>query len=430
MLYRAIAILCLGCAASAEAYDAVYERAPINYPTTRPVDPVARLGERIQSKEVKLEFDPKFGYLPSLLKALGVPQSSQTLVFSKTSFQRDLISPRSPRALYFNDDVYVGYVQGGDVLEITSTDPKNGPMFYSMRNAEVLRPKFIRQTDACLQCHATSMTGDLPGHIIRSVYPAADGQPILSNGSFRTNHTSPLNQRWGGWYVTGTTGDQKHMGNVVSADKDAPENTDFTAGTNLTDLASKIETGPYLTPHSDVVALMVMEHQAFTHNLITRANYLTRSALHDAAELNKALGRPAGFKSDSTVSRIKNAVEPLVKGLLFCEEAPLTGEVKGTSNFAADFAKGGPRDSSGRSLREFDLKARLFQYPMSYLIYSDAIEELPAEAKEQLYRRLHEVLTGKDEAKDFAHLSEGDRKAALEILMGTKRGLPAWFKAE
>jgi len=428
MMRILILSLVLSAAGSASAYDAMYERAPINYPTVQPADPIAQFQKQINSGQLKLDYDARFGYLPAVLKALNVPVSSQTLVFSKTSFQRDLISPERPRALYFNDSVYIGYCQGGEVLEISSTDPKNGPIFYSLRQKDALKPKFIRQTDACLQCHATSMTGDLPGHILRSVYPDHDGQPILSAGTFRTNPSSPLSQRWGGWYVTGSTGTQKHMGNMVASDKDAPEKTDFTAGANWQSLKERIETSAYLSPHSDVVALMVLEHQLQVHNMITRCNFLTRSACHDANELNKALGRPVGFKSDSTISRIKNAAEPLVKALLFCEEAPLTDKVTGTSAFAKEFAERGPRDSGGRSLREFDLSTRLFKYPCSYLIHSDAIDALPAEAQERVWQRLYEVLGGKDTSKEFSHLSEADRKAILEILVGTRKGLPEWFK--
>ncbi len=399
----------------------MYELAPIKYLTTPPRDPVARLLQKIDAGQIKLDYDAKNGYLPTLLRALNIPVSSQVLVFSKTSFQRELINPAHPRALYFNDEVYVGFVQGAEGLEIASTDPCNGPNYYTLRQRKPAGPTFIHQTDACLQCHASSMTNDMPGHLLRSIYPDADGQPILSAGTFRTNPTSPLKERWGGWYVTGISGPQAHMGNVVSADKDDPEKTDFTAGSNLKDLAEKIDTSPYLSPHSDIVALMTLEHQAYVHNLITRANFLTRLALHDAAELNKALGRPKDFRSDSTISRINNAVEPLLKGMLFSEETKLTAEITGTSGFAKDFTARGPRDPAGRSLRDLDLKTRMFKYPCSYLIYSESFDALPKEARDRFFARLHEVLSGKDQSKDFEHLTPADRKAIAEILAATKK---------
>jgi hypothetical protein len=286
----------------------------------------------------------------------------------------------------------------------------------------------MRQNDACLICHGSSMTGELPGHLMRSVYPDGDGLPILSAGSFRTDPASPFKQRWGGWYVTGTSGKQRHMGNVISADRDDPEKTDFTAGTNLTDLSSKIDTADYLRPTSDIVALMVLEHQAQVHNAMTRASMLTRLALYDGREMNKALGRPLDFKSESTQSRIKNAVEPLVRAMLFSEEAPLTDPVKGGDEFAKDFAARSVRDDKGRSLRDFDLRTRMFKYPCSYLIYTPSLDALPAEALNQFYDRLYDVLSGKDAGtKEFGHLSESDRTAIAEILRSTKKGLPERF---
>ena len=99
----------------------------------------------------------------------------------------------------------------------------------------------------------------------------------------------------------------------------------------------------------------------------------------------------------------------------------------GTSNFAKEFAARGPFDSRGRSLREFDLKTRMFRYPMSYTIYTKAFDGLPAEAKDRVYLRLWEVLSGKDDSKEFAHLSSMDRKSILEILRETKSDLPTYW---
>jgi hypothetical protein len=420
-------VICVLYGAAAHADDAVYERPPINYLNAPACDPVAQLSQRIKAGKVKLTYDEKTGYLPALLKALNVPVSSQVLVFSKTSFQRELIDPRHPRALYFNDDVYVGFVQHGDILELSATDPQNGPIYYTLRQRQAGGPVMVRQNDSCLQCHASTITNDLPGHIVRSVFADVDGQPVFSAGTFRINPTSPLKQRWGGWYVTGTSGAQRHMGNVIARDKDDVEKTDFSAGTNLTSLAEKLDTSPYLSPHSDIVAHLVLEHQTYVHNLITRASMLTRITMHDAAEMNKALERPAGYRSDSTISRIKNAVEPLLKGMLCSEEAALTDPIKGTSGFAEEFARRGPFDAKGRSLREFDLKKRMFKYPCSYLIYSESFDALPKEAKEEFYSRLGEVLSGRDQSKDFSHLSEADRTAIRQILLDTKKDLPKGF---
>ena len=115
--------------------------------------------------------------------------------------------------------------------------------------------------------------------------------------------------------------------------------------------------------------------------------------------------------------------EPLVKALLFSDAAPLTDAVKGTSNYATEFSALGPRDGNGRSLRDFDLRTRLFRYPLSYMIYTEAFDGMPSAVKSYVYRRLRQVLGGQDTSKDFSHLSAADRTAILEILRATKPDL-------
>jgi hypothetical protein len=173
---------------------------------------------------------------------------------------------------------------------------------------------------------------------------------------------------------------------------------------------------------------MVLEHQTTMHNLITRANFLTQITLRDAAVMNKMLERSDDFCSESNERRINNAAEPVVKYLLFAGEARLTAPIVGTSNFAEEFATGGPRDKQERSLRELDLRGRLFKYPCSYLIYSAAFDELPAAVKTRIYQRLWDVLTGEDTSEDFQHLTPVDRQAILAILRDTKQGLPEYWR--
>lgn len=395
-----------------------FEREPIEYSKRQADNRVSRLIAELETEKRTLKFDDKLGYLPSLLEALQVPPSSQMLVFSKTSLQRQKIAPRTPRAIYFSDDTYVGFCQGGELLELSTIDNDLGAVFYTLdRESDV--PRLTRQTDNCLICHGSSSTKYVPGHVVRSVYSDGAGMPILSSGSYRTDHTSPFEQRWGGWYVTGTHGDQKHLGNLIVRGRTRPEEVDNSAGQNVTDLAKWFDTSDYLTPHSDLVALLVLEHQAMAHNLITQANFGTRQALHFDRALSKDLGEDSAELRTSTKSRIKSVCEPLVEYLLFCEEAPLTAEIKGTSDFAAEFAKTGPRDKQGRGLRDFDLRTRMFKHPCSYLIYSDNVLKLPADAKDYVFRRMREVLTGEDTTEKFKHLSAADRSTILAILQET-----------
>lgn len=259
---------------------------------------------------------------------------------------------------------------------------------------------------------------------MRSVYSDASGLPVLSSGTYRTNDSSPLAQRWGGWYVTGTHGKQRHMGNVIVDRSGGPENIDVEAGANVTDLRNHIRTSPYITPDSDVVALMVLGHQAFVHNQLTAANFSGRVTERDADVMNRALDRPREFESDSTQRRYDSAAEKVVESLLMVDEHQFSDPIAGTNTFAADFSAQGPFDSQGRSLRQFDLKRRLFRYPCSFLIYSDAFDGLPGRVREQVYQRLWEILTGGDQSPQFAHLTPVDRHAILEILRETKEGLP------
>jgi hypothetical protein len=255
------------------------------------------------------------------------------------------------------------------------------------------------------------------------------GNPLLASGSFRTDHTSLLAERWGGWYVTGTSGRQKHMGNLICQGPGRPEELDNAGGVNVVDLKDRFKTSLYLTPHSDIVALMVLEHQAGMLNRLARAGLETRMALHYQREINKALGQPADEPSESAQGRIRGVGEAVVEYLLFGGEPRLTDRIAGTSSFAAEFAARGPRDSKGRSLRDFDLETRLFRYPCSYLIYSRAFDSLSGEVKGYIYQRLWEILSGRGTGKDDLHLAPEDRAAIVEILRETKRDLPEDWKA-
>ncbi len=402
------------------------ERPPIQYSTAPTSDVVTALREKIGKGAVALKRDDDHGYLKSLLKELDIPISSQVLVFSRTSLQRSRISPKTPRALYFNDDVTVGFCQRGDVLEISATDPNLGTVFYTVDQNPAKRGEFTRQTESCLLCHGSSSNQGFPGHLIRSVSPDRTGEPVFSRGTKRVDHSTPFEDRWGGWYVTGTSSKQTHMGNQIVGGW--PGQADDAVDTNVTDLKPYFTVANYLSPHSDLVALMVLEHQCEMQNRLTRAGFQVRIALHEQTELNKVFREASTYRSEGITRRINHACESVVRYLLFCEEAKLTEPVAGTSEFAKEFAARGPFDSGKRSLRAFDLKTRMFRYPMSYLVYSKLFDGLPNVAKDRIYLRLWEVLTEKDETKEFAHLSKEDRRAVLEILRETKPDLPDYWK--
>ena len=400
-----------------------FEGAPINYDSAPVDDRVSQLQQKLDNGEASLKWDDKHGWLPSVLKQLDVPQSSQLLVFSKTSLQLRRIMPSRPRALYYSDDTYIGWVQRGDVVEVSTVDPRQGAIFYTLKQEVTESPKFVRDRGQCLICHASSRTKGVPGHLVRSVYPSRDGQPHFGLGTITTDHSTPFEKRFGGWYVTGKHGDMRHLGNAI-ADDNRRDPIDPEPGANLESLGRLVRTSPYLQPGSDLVSLMVLEHQSQMHNFIARASFETRRAKYHDEVMNKALKRPNGYTSESTGRRINSAAGKLVEFLLFSDEFRLTSPVAGTSDFAQEFSAQGHRDSKGRSLRDFDLQTRMFRYPCSFLIHSAAFDALPPTMLDVVYGRLIEILNASpgssDEAAPFDHLSSADRIAIREIMVETK----------
>ena len=424
---RALALL-LAAQASAQvtalsgSFILPFEDEAINYPTPALDNPVARLQRKIDSGEVQLEFKSPNGYLLSILKNLNFPVSSQMLVFSKTSFQLNRINPVTPRAIFFNDEVYAGWVKFGEVMEVSVADPVKGGVFYTIDQIPSPRPRFVRH-DECLQCHAAPRTLGVPGHIVRSVYSDSEGFPQTQTTTFNTDHSSPFAERFGGWFVTGAHGRMRHMGNAFIADKNNPDVLDKERSANLRSLKTLADLADYPSPYGDLVAHMVLAHQATGHNLITRVAFETRVALSQQEGINRALGRPPDEWSDSTRRRIYNTTEIMLRYFLFSGEAKLEDPVRGASSFTAEFPRQGPRDAQGRSLRDFDLQTRLFKYPLSFLIYTDSFDRLPPPALRYFYRRLRAVLSGEARDKEFAHLSPQDRQAIARILDETK---PYW----
>jgi hypothetical protein len=396
-----------------------FEQAPVEYSKSVPDNLVSALQVQLDAGTFALEYHDRLGYLPSLLEALGVSAESQALVFSQTSLQRHRISPRTPRAVYFGDEAYVGFCQRGDVLEISAVDSQLGAVFYTLDQAEVERPQLVRQTDSCLICHSSSRTQGVPGHLVRSLFVDSRGQPILSEGSFAVDYRTPFKDRWGGWYVTGTHGSQTHLGNLIVQGRLVSRPVENAQGQNVTQLDDRLAVSKYLTPHSDIVALMVLEHQTLVHNCLTNANYTARQALHYEQEMNLALGDPLDKRLESTERRIRQAGDRLVAALFFADEARLTAPIEGTSGFAEAFAASGPRDRQGRSLRDFDLKRRLFKYPCSYLIGSRAFAGLPEEMRDYVWDRVRSILHDPTIEVAGADLSADDRQAILEILRDT-----------
>jgi hypothetical protein len=358
--------------------------------STRPVhDPVAELNRKLDEGKT-LEYEPAHGYLRAVLDALGIPVESQITVFAKSSFQQHLIDPSNARAIYFNDQVAVGWVRGAPILEVASQDPAQGTIFYGLIQGRSAKPRLTRRDD-CLTCHESYDTLGVPGMLLRSVYPASYGYVIRELGSYNSDHRVPFAHRWGGWFVTGKTDALSHLGNAAFK----AENEAETVEGNFKG---------YLSPGSDIAALMVFDHQMHMTNLLTRVGWETRFALHEKT---------------MTPEKLAGMAKEIVDYMLFLDEARLSSPVKGTLGFEEKFVAQGPFDKRGRSLRQFDLQRRMMRFPCSYMIYSAAFDGLPQEAKSAIYQRMWEVLSSR--------VSAEDRRAIIEILRDTKKDLPAYF---
>lgn len=384
-----------------------YGLQPVAYGTGTLTDPVTLLNEQLIQHNRELKFDTEWGYLREVLKQLHLPESSQLMVYSRTALNPRIINPDNPRVVYFNDDVYLGWVPGARSMELASIDPLRGTIFYELDLKASAKPRFVR-SDRCLACHAGDSSLRVPGLLVRSFLTDDHGRPI--SGYSQISHDKPLEKRWGGWYVTGTHGDMLHLGNVFGRETIEEFRTNPALRANLTHVDQFFDTTKYLSPHSDLVAHLVLDHQVHAHNLITRVG----------------MEYQLGLESD--------ARQRLVRYLLFLDEAPLTTPVKGTSGYQDWFARQGKRDSQGRSLKDFDLKTRLFQYRLSYLIYTDGFQKMPAGARLRILKDIYEFLNADDSTLkadwdvEPQNFPIAERQAILQIVAETLDELPEFWK--
>jgi len=361
--------------------------------TTVPTNAAEALEARLEKGEIKLRYQADgHGYLKSVLTALNVSPQSQVLPFTKSSLQFDRISPATPRAIYFADDVAVGSVHPGGLIEIIANDRRGGIVFYTLDNNAPGTPRLQEESTRCVSCHGL-VNSVTPGWIVANITAIADGTPQIINPAYPfdfTDQTRPFEDRWGGWYVTGTSQNMRHLGNITAPDPDKPFELPAEGGHTLASLSGRFDPAHTLRFGSDIVALMTLEHQTDFINRLYALNLRYSDA----------------------------ALDDLVAYMTFADEVPLPGPISGDSGFTADFAGRGPRDSQGRSLRSFDLKTRLFRYPLSYMIYSSAFDTLKPDIRDKLYRRLYDALKAKG----------ADGSDAIAIAAATKPGLPDYWK--
>lgn len=417
---------------SAAAEEEAFERRPISYSTTAPHDAVTTLKRKLAAGEIRWDGDDK-SVVRQLLLALGIPESSQLLVFSKTSFQKDRISPSRPRAIYFGDEVYVGWCPGG-LIEVAAVDPVLGPVFYSFDpRSEAGASRFDRDPD-CMRCHGGTFVRDVPGLLVRSMFCDANGQPLLALGTDLVEDSTPIEKRWGGWYVTALRAGPQHRGNLVLASEQEPNPAQLSANANLANLNKLVDTSPYLVPTSDVTALLIFEHQVSVQNAMTRANQqclrMMTYQTNLQAELKETVTTEPTY--ESVKHSFSEAAQQICDALLCKDAAALpSGGIAGVGTFARDFEKSGRAAANQPSFKSLDLGSRLFRYRCSYLIQSASFDNLQPTLRRRVLQRLWRVVSDPTPDPRYAYLESQERQGIHDLIASNIHHLPpCWASAK
>ena len=377
-----------------------FDAPPHLYRTRVPADRFTRMKADLESGRIALDRTSELAFLKSLLRVLDVPVSSQMLVFSTTSLQLRFISPSNPRALFFNDDIYIGYIPGGRV-EVLSLDPELGAIFSIFDIPRDERPLRIERSEKCMNCHGSADSAYVPGLVMKSVVPGERGGSLTAFRIEQTGHGIPFEQRFGGWYVTGKPSIASELGNVIGR---------YSNGAML---KQRLEPGAlfdfarYPVATSDVLPQLLLEHQAGFVNRVVEASYRTRTALHASG----------GKLTPEQERELDEQARIVTRYLLFADEAPLpAGGVKGDAEFKKDFQK--------TPLRELDLQTRLLKRRCSYMIGSPVFQGLPPQMKRRIYRRLGEALATENADAEYAYLPVVEKREIRASLKTMLSDLP------
>lgn len=405
-----------------------FEEPPISYSATPTNDRATAINAAFHGRATEIRSMPAKKRLKWLLDELEVPVESQLFVFSKTSLQRDLINPEAPRVLYFSDEAYVGWSPAG-AFEVAVFDAKLGTTFYIFEPHATKEEPLLARSGDCLLCH--SRHEHTPSLRARSVFPDHNGEPLSGSGGSNIEPSTPLAERWGGWYVTGGRDPLQHRGNLIGKKPSDFEGDTAMPTRNLASLDGIVDTRRYLLKTSDVVPLLMHDHQVHVHNVLSTANQDARIALHRWPAMREILGLPKDAPPQgSCLVVFDSQAEKIIDALLCRDDAPWpAGGVGGDGVFAPAYAKTRKADAQGRSLRDLDLRTRLFRYRCSPLIYSLSFAALPKELREVVLLRLDAGLRAFPPAPAFGHLAQDERRAIHEILTATLPDLPArWGK--
>ena len=405
-----------------------FEEPPINYSATQTNDRATAINALFQNRATEIRSMPAKKRLKWLLEEMGVPVESQLFVFSKTSLQRDLINPEAPRVLYFSDEAYIGWSPTG-AFEVAVFDAKLGATFYVFEPHATKGEPLLARSGDCLLCHARHE--HTPSLRTRSVFPDSNGEPLSGSGSSNIAPSTPLADRWGGWYVTGGRAPLEHRGNLTGKTIGDFEGPTAMPTRNLASLDGVVDTRRYLLKTSDIVPLLMHDHQVHVHNVLSTANQDARIALHRWPAMREILGLPKDAPPQgSCVVVFDSQAEKILDALLCRDDAAWpAGGIQGDGVFAPAYAKTRKPDAKGRSLRDLDLRSRLFRYRCSPLIYSQSFATLPKELRDIVLLRLSSGLRAFPPSPSFGHLADDERVAIHEILTATLNELPkGWGK--
>ena len=370
------------------------------YYSAIPDDSFARLYKTLTDKKrEQIQFKNEREALAALLHDLNISKHSQVLVFSNTSLQLSKISAKSPRAVYFNDDLYVGYVPGG-FIEIIGIDSRLGAIPYLFKLPQKGNSQYppIRRSTRCMRCHASEQTGQVPGLLLSSVIPAETGGSLDNLNPHKPGHHLPYSKRFGGWFITDQNETQNNWANSIGKMKQGGEVMRRKIPIPYNFIRTK-----HLSQKSEFVSHLILEHQIGFTNLCITVQYAYR----------ECFARPSKYNYQEMKAYY---ISELIKYCLFRDEPTLENfQMNETKYFRNYFER---THQNTHQLRKLDLKTRLFKTRCSYMLGSRVFNELPDSFKITFLDSLKEAISNKESAYANLtdHLGLEERKTILKVL--------------
>ncbi|MBK8093449.1 MAG: hypothetical protein IPK32_16080 [Verrucomicrobiaceae bacterium] len=331
-------------------------------------------------------------------------------MFSGSASQGTKVNPKNPRAIYFNDEVYIGVVPGG-LLEMIGVDAKIGGVLYTFQGVGTGRAPTTTGGAECARCHSRPQSGYAQGFFVRSVIPNDSGMMVGAELLGFEGHERPLGRRFGGWFVTSAHPDIFGRSGLV-AETDAA-NSRRIMGYRSIQPGQLYDPKMHLGETSDILVHLLHEHQIGFHNHVAR---VLMSAEDDGLE-----------NGQRVMPTHQRDVDDLVEYMLFRREAALPENgIVGNPQFIADFSRNRHAAKSGAALKDLELTTRLLKHRCSYMIYTRPWAEMPPKVKSEVYAKLHAALFGNDVSG--RHLPREEKRQIIQILRDTLPDLPADWK--